>query len=863
MSNIQKGEELTTSEVELVAGLNSLAISGVNEGIAKISATTFENRTFGTSGGGTWGSITGTLSNQTDLQSALDAKQATLVSGTNIKTINSTSLLGSGDIAISASPGGSDTQVQFNDGGVFGGDSAFTWNKTNNVMTLTVSSDNPPLQIITGGSNLVDVGAIKLWSAADNSTEKLLSAGDGVTFDENVAIYASGYIDVVPEGTVAYDAHVLKKNTVGFNAGRAGTAELSGSVTGLFSSAQSVSDGRIFGFWANMGTQDGGGMLIQGTGGAGTSEIGKHLVVWGNTAANANKAISIGNGTSFTEQAYILNNGNASFSGEVTLANTGLHLLDSNASHDLIIKPGSNLTADKTLTLTTGDADVILDLTAVTDEYVLAYDTGTNTWRGVASSGGVTFGTDNQIPFTNAGGTDFDYSANLTFNGTALALTGNQTISQGTITTDVKALDVSSTWNNGAVAFTGIKLNATQTASAAASLLLDLQRDSTSVFKVAKNGAVTIDPGSGFGSGSGNPVLTLRAMYGTASFYGTASSALAITGNFQVDGTLLLAGGISFQATGQTVDLNSGNITNLNQITNNGSLSFIKMYHDYNGAAAQASQGIIMRYANRSAGTYPRAAFQVYNSSDSTEIPFLVSSQGFAWLRNSKTDEVAYTIKGATSQTANLQNWIDSSDAVLASVAADGNISVPDEAYGSGWNGSTEVPTKNAVYDKIETLLPLSGGTLTGNITLGENTAIAYDPSLSADGKYCGDTVTGTAGTTLAFGDLVYLAAADSRWELVDADAVGTAGTVLIGMCVLAAAADGDATNILLRGFIRADTAFPALTISGPVYAGETAGDVQTTIPTGADAVIRVVGFALTADSMYFNPSQDHQTVVA
>lgn len=55
----------------------------------------------GGGGGGTWGSITGTLSSQTDLQSALDAKQATLVSGTNIKTINGSSLLGSGDISIS------------------------------------------------------------------------------------------------------------------------------------------------------------------------------------------------------------------------------------------------------------------------------------------------------------------------------------------------------------------------------------------------------------------------------------------------------------------------------------------------------------------------------------------------------------------------------------------------------------------------------------------------------------------------------------------------------------------------------------------------------------------------------------------
>lgn len=31
-------------------------------------------------------------------------------------------------------------------------------------------------------------------------------------------------------------------------------------------------------------------------------------------------------------------------------------------------------------------------------------------------------------------------------------------------------------------------------------------------------------------------------------------------------------------------------------------------------------------------------------------------------------------------------------------------VEVPDEAYGAGWNGSLEVPTKNALYDKIETL---------------------------------------------------------------------------------------------------------------------------------------------------------------
>lgn len=35
-----------------------------------------------------------------------------------------------------------------------------------------------------------------------------------------------------------------------------------------------------------------------------------------------------------------------------------------------------------------------------------------------------------------------------------------------------------------------------------------------------------------------------------------------------------------------------------------------------------------------------------------------------------------------------------------------GYVSVADEAYGAGWNGSTQVPTKNAIYDKIEALGP-------------------------------------------------------------------------------------------------------------------------------------------------------------
>lgn len=50
----------------------------------------------------------------------------------------------------------------------------------------------------------------------------------------------------------------------------------------------------------------------------------------------------------------------------LTFPNTGLHILDTNATHDLIITPGSNLTADRTLTVTTGDADRTLTISGDT-----------------------------------------------------------------------------------------------------------------------------------------------------------------------------------------------------------------------------------------------------------------------------------------------------------------------------------------------------------------------------------------------------------------------------------------------------------------------------------------------------------------
>ena len=74
-----------------------------------------------------------------------------------VGALSASSIIGGG----STSPGGLDTYVQFNDGGIFGGDSEFIWNKTSNVLTVTgdiTASANVSGAFFYGdGSNLTNL----------------------------------------------------------------------------------------------------------------------------------------------------------------------------------------------------------------------------------------------------------------------------------------------------------------------------------------------------------------------------------------------------------------------------------------------------------------------------------------------------------------------------------------------------------------------------------------------------------------------------------------------------------------------------------------------------------------------------------
>ena len=79
-------------------------------------------------------------------------------------------------------------------------------------------------------------------------------------------------------------------------------------------------------------------------------------------------------------------------------------------------------------------------------------------------------------------------------------------------------------WNSATTTFTGLKLNVTNTASAAGSNLLDLQVGGTSKVKVSSGGTISL------GAGSGAAPSIQLATAGTATgFYGTTTNRWAFT----------------------------------------------------------------------------------------------------------------------------------------------------------------------------------------------------------------------------------------------------------------------------------------------------------------------------------------------
>ncbi len=114
-----------------------------------------------------------------------------------------------------------------------------------------------------------------------------------------------------------------------------------------------------------------------------------------------------------------------------------------------------------------------------------------------------------------------------------------------------------------------------------------------------------------------------------------------------------------------------------------------------------------------------------------------------------------------------------------------------------------------------------------------------------------------TSGYSSTIMDLVYLGSS-SKWLEADADATGTSIN-LLGIA-LEAKTDTQAMNVALAGsFVRDDTW--AWTPGVPLYVSGSIGEITATKPSGSGDVVRTVGYAVTADVIFFNPSSDYITL--
>jgi hypothetical protein len=118
-------------------------------------------------------------------------------------------------------------------------------------------------------------------------------------------------------------------------------------------------------------------------------------------------------------------------------------------------------------------------------------------------------------------------------------------------------------------------------------------------------------------------------------------------------------------------------------------------------------------------------------------------------------------------------------------------------------------------------------------------------------------TNTVAAGYSSTIMDLVYLNA-NGKWLEADADATGTSIN-LLGIA-LEAKTDTQAMNVALSGsFVRDDSW--NWTIGVPLYVSGTLGAITNTKPSGSGDVVRTVGYAVTADIIFFAPSSDYVTL--
>jgi hypothetical protein len=189
----------------------------------------------------------------------------------------------------------------------------------------------------------------------------------------------------------------------------------------------------------------------------------------------------------------------------------------------------------------------------------------------------------------------------------------------------------------------------------------------------------------------------------------------------------------------------------------------------------------------------------------------------------------------------------------LGTLAVASYPSLTELSYVKGLSSAVQTQIGN----KANTDSPTFTGVVTApNITLPTNGQILL--TLPTTNGHATGNVTNAFNSgysSTAVGDLVYLDV-NSTWQKCDKGTSVATYSGLLGIALEVKAA-ANAVLVALSGSYIYATGFPTLTIGSPAYMDD-AGAIIVAQPTTADHAIRMVGWGVTADILFFFPSPDY-----
>jgi hypothetical protein len=210
---------------------------------------------------------------------------------------------------------------------------------------------------------------------------------------------------------------------------------------------------------------------------------------------------------------------------------------------------------------------------------------------------------------------------------------------------------------------------------------------------------------------------------------------------------------------------------------------------------------------------------------------------------------------GTTSPNAPLQfsNAITTRKVVLYEMANNNNqfygfgVEAGKLVYSTANTGDDHVFYAGASSTSRNELIRIDGSN--GDIKLSPSSRIILDDTPTASTASGSGTIVNWSVSDATTAGTLYTVKTNGLWTPVDADNEATS----IGMLAIALSSNANLGMLLQGFFYKASHGF---TIGLPLYISNTAGAFSTTRPTGTNDYVRIIGYATSANYIYFDPDK-------